>query len=100
MYHLRGSSPCPKCGLLMKEQMVKTTIWQGEKLIVVEDIPGRVCERCVEQYYNEFVTDALRFLVVEDLHSAKPKREMVVPVYSLEGRIKEPQEDLPPQADE
>ncbi len=80
--------------------MVRTTIWQGENLIVVEGIPGQVCENCVEQFYDEFVTDALRTLVVDDLRSAKVKREMVVPVCSLEGLIKLPappsEEELPP----
>jgi YgiT-type zinc finger domain-containing protein len=82
---------CPRCGGPTRVDMVRTDIWEGDHLTVVEDIPAHVCDRCVEQFYSEPVTDALRRLVQEGLESAKPKREMVVTVYSLAGRIKMPQ---------
>ena len=82
---------CPRCGGPTRVDTVRTDIWQGDRLIVVEDIPAHVCDRCVEQFYSEPVTDALRRLVQEELESAEPKRETVVPVYSLAGRIKVPQ---------
>ena len=68
---------------------MRADIWQGDRLIVVEDIPACVCGSCGEQFYSEPVADALRRLVQEGLKSAKPKREIPVPVYSLEGRIVE-----------
>jgi len=88
---------CPRCGGPTRADTVRTDIWQGDGLIVVEDIPALVCDRCVEQFYSEPVTDALRRLVQEGLESAKPKREMVVRVYSLAGRVKVPQP--PPETD-
>src|SRR3990170_4347047 len=81
---------CPRCGGATRTDTVRTDIWQGDGLIVVEDIPALVCDRCVEQFYSEPVTDALRRLVQEGLDSAEPKREMVVRVYSLAGRVKVP----------
>ena len=88
---------CPRCGGLTMVDMVRTDIWQGDTMIVVEDIPAHVCDRCAEQFYSELVADTLRGLLQEGLKSALPKREMVVRVYSLEGRVKVPQP--PPQMD-
>jgi len=71
----------------MREETVKTAIWRGERLIVVEDIPAQVCGTCMEQFYDDETTDVLRRLTEEDFASIEPKREAVVPIYSLEGRI-------------
>jgi len=79
--------PCPRCGGALREETVKTAIWRGERLIVVEDIPAQVCGTCMEQFYDEETTDVLRRLTEEDFASIEPKREAVVPIYSLEGRI-------------
>jgi YgiT-type zinc finger domain-containing protein len=37
----------------MRSATVKTVIWQGDQLFVVEDIPAQVCGSCLEQYYDE-----------------------------------------------
>lgn len=79
---------CPRCGGPTRVDMVRSDIWDGDRLTIVEDIPAHVCDSCLEQFYSEPVTDALRRLVQEGLDSTGPKREMVVPVYSLTGRIR------------
>jgi len=71
----------------MRSAIVKTVIWQGDKLFVVEDIPAQVCGSCLEQYYDDSVTDALRRLTEDNFPAAEIKREEVVPFYSLTGRI-------------
>ena len=79
---------CPRCDTPMRAAVVKTSIWCGESLFVVEDIPARVCGSCKEQFYDEDTTDALRRLVQGGFSSAEARREILVPVFSLEGRIK------------
>jgi YgiT-type zinc finger domain-containing protein len=79
--------PCPRCGRAMRAATVKTAIWQDERLFVVEDIPARVCDSCVEQFYDDDVTDALRRLAEDQFPPAEVRREVLVPVFSLEGRI-------------
>jgi YgiT-type zinc finger domain-containing protein len=64
---------------------VKTAIWQGDRLFVVEDVPAQVCTNCMEQYYDERVTDIIRRMTEEGFPSIKAKREILVPVFSLEG---------------
>ncbi len=73
----------------MHSEIVKTVIWVGEKMYMVEDIPAQVCDTCVEQFYDESTTDALRRLTEEKFPLAEAKREVLVPVFSLAGRIQE-----------
>jgi YgiT-type zinc finger domain-containing protein len=68
----------------MRPAMVKTAIWQGERLFLVEDIPAQVCDSCLEQFYDDDTTDALRRLTEDGFPGARSKREILVPVFSLE----------------
>lgn len=77
--------PCPRCGEAMAAATVKTAIWREERLFVVEDIPAQVCGGCMEQFYDEETTDKLRRLTEDGFASATPKREIVVPIFSLEA---------------
>lgn len=79
---------CPRCDQPMHSATVRTVIWQGDQLFIVEDIPAQVCNACLEQYYDENVTDALRRLTEDKFPTPEVKREMLVPVFSLEGRIR------------
>ena len=71
----------------MHPAVVKTAIWRDERLFVIEDIPAQVCDGCMEQFYDEETTNALRRVVEENGGTVPPKREILVPVFSLEGRI-------------
>ena len=82
------SLPCPRCGGIAQLATVKTAIWRGDRLYVVEDIPAQVCSTCMEQFYDEDTSDALRRLTEEDFSSVQPKKEVSVPIYSLEGQIR------------
>ena len=68
---------------------VRTAIWQGERLSVVEDVPALVCASCSEQYYDDDVTDALRTLNEEGFPESSAEKTIQVSVFSLEGRIRE-----------
>jgi YgiT-type zinc finger domain-containing protein len=87
-----ASMACPQCGQTMRAEKVKTAIWRDERLFVVEDVPACVCDSCMEQYYDDWVTEALRRLTENGFSTAKVKREIVVPVFSLEE-----QQYLPPR---
>lgn len=69
---------------------MRTAIWQGERVAIVEDIPAQVCEACAEQYYDPAVSDALRCLAENGFPREAAQREVVVPVFSLKGRIRRP----------
>jgi YgiT-type zinc finger domain-containing protein len=79
---------CPRCGKLMRSAVVKTAIWRDERVFLIEDIPAQVCDSCVKQWYDDDVTDALRRLAEDEFPPSEVKREILVPVFSLQGRIK------------
>ena len=79
--------PCPRCGGDTRDEAVRTAIWLDDRLFVVEDIPARVCGTCMEQFYDDETTEALRRLTAERFASVEPTREQVVPIFSLSGRI-------------
>ncbi len=81
-------TPCPHCGTPMRPARTKTAIWVQDRLFVVEDIPAQVCDSCVEQFYDEETTDQLRRLTEEGFPSAESKREILVPIFSLEKRVR------------
>lgn len=81
------SVPCPHCDKAMRSDVVKTAIWTRGLLFVVEDIRAQVCDSCVEQFYDEETTDALRRLTEEGFPLAEAERQILVPVFSLKGRL-------------
>lgn len=81
--------PCPRCEGMAVATTVRTAIWQNDdSLVVVEDIPARVCNQCMEQFYDEDVSDALRVLMERAFPVAEAKKVISVPVFSLEGRVR------------
>lgn len=79
--------PCPRCGTGMRAGKTKTVVWVEDRLFIVEDVPAQVCDSCVEQFYDDETTDAIRRLTEEGFPSAELKREILVPIYSLEKRM-------------
>ncbi len=79
--------PCPRCGKDMRPGLVKTAMWQGERMLVIEDIPAQICDSCIEQFYDEEVTDRLRRFAEDGAPFADLKGEILVPVYSLKAQI-------------
>lgn len=57
-------------------------------MAIVEDIPALVCGSCMEQYYDEDVSDALRQLIERGFPASEAARQVVVPVFSLAGRVR------------
>jgi YgiT-type zinc finger domain-containing protein len=89
--------PCPRCGHAMRPAVTKTAIWIEDRVFIVEDVPAQVCDQCVEQYYDDDTTEAIRRLTEEGFPPAEVKREILVPIFSLEKRI--PAYDTRPPAE-
>jgi YgiT-type zinc finger domain-containing protein len=84
-----GAAPearCPRCGAVLTSATVRTSFWHGDRVAIVEDIPAHVCNSCVEQFYDDDVSDALRLLAEEGFPVEKAARQIQVPVFSLKGR--------------
>ena len=42
-----------------KDSMTTVTLERGETMLVIKDVPARVCANCGEAYFEADVTDAL-----------------------------------------
>ena len=67
---------------------VRTVIWRDDAVVIVEDIPAIVCQECLEQFYSEDVSDALRRLMEEGFPAEAVTRRIDVPVFSLQHRVR------------
>ena len=72
----------------MTATTVRTTFWRDDRPAIVEDIPAQVCGSCMEQFYDEDDSDALRRLAEEGFPAAAAQKEVLVPVFSLKNRIR------------
>lgn len=76
----------------MVAKTMRTAIWQGDRVAIVEDIPALVCGQCSEQFYDDPVSDALRRLAEDGFPAHAATSEIVVPVFSLKDRIQKPKQ--------
>ena len=79
---------CPRCGGAVDAATVRTAFWRDDRPAIVEDIPALVCRSCLEQYYDDDVSEALRRLAEEGFPAEAAQRQIVVPVFSLESRLR------------
>jgi YgiT-type zinc finger domain-containing protein len=86
---MNDAPACPRCAAPLAEATVRTVIWQGDAAVIVEDIPAHVCSACVEQFYDDRVSEALRRLAERPMSVAKADRVATVPVFSLKRRMAE-----------
>jgi len=85
---------CPHCREPLGASLVRTAIWRGDDVALVEDIPALVCPACAEQFYDDDVSDALRKLSESGFPKAEAEKTVEVSVFSLKDRIRK-RKDLP-----
>src|SRR5262245_20846183 len=78
--------PCPRCGSAMSTDHVRTALWHGDTVAIVEDIPAYVCSNCSEQFYSEEVSDALHDLAAYDFPADGAGKPLTRPVVSVADR--------------
>ncbi len=71
---------CYFCGRgILEEREVTVDFRWGKKLVIIEDVPARVCMECGEQYYAADVVKQMEQIAKED----RRDRELHVPVVTL-----------------
>jgi YgiT-type zinc finger domain-containing protein len=75
----------------MTATAVRTVFWRDDRPAIVEDIPAHVCGTCMEQFYEDEVSEALRRLAEDGFPAGAATQQVVVPVFSLKGRIRKRQ---------
>lgn len=87
---------CQYCGSNTYEDVVRMCLWEGERLVVIEDIPARVCENCMEQFYDSVTRFRIDTFREERFPLEEARRVIEVPIFSLEDvKIPEPEKDAP-----
>ena len=81
----QASLRCRYCGCETDEGVIKAAHWTERRLIVIEDIPARLCQGCGEQFFEEEVIQKIQKALTYP--TTKAKRQIRVPVYSLEPVI-------------
>ena len=77
---------CDLCGGELRPGTTTLEIWQGDDLVVIRDVPARLCRQCDEAYVSADVSERLdEFIGERDKH--EPKRRLAVPEYSVEQAI-------------
>ncbi|MBM4121862.1 MAG: type II toxin-antitoxin system MqsA family antitoxin [Nitrospira sp.] len=74
---------CDLCGSPLKEQMVTYTIQLGDKLVVVEHVPAKVCVQCGERLYSPDTVERLQKTVWEQ---RAPSRVLQTPVFDFAAK--------------
>lgn len=74
---------CEFCNVGTYEDTVKMSLWEGERLVVIEGIPARVCERCAEQFYDELTLNRIDVLRGRRFPVSEAKRMIEVAVFDL-----------------
>jgi YgiT-type zinc finger domain-containing protein len=81
---------CAYCGSETVEDLVKSVFWVDGRLLIVENIPARVCQRCRQQFYDEETADNISALDKGKSLPGVTRRYESVPVFSLHRRRKSP----------
>lgn len=75
---------CQYCGKATYEDVVSLAVWFEQRLVVLSDVPVRVCGSCYEQYYDDSVAFYMDKLQGLHFPADMAKKTLEVPVYSLE----------------
>ena len=73
--------PCEFCEGIVRDRQVRDDYWSGDNLIIIENVPVGVCDRCGERYYSAAVLEKMDRIAGRRL---KIKRTIKVPVTSFE----------------
>jgi YgiT-type zinc finger domain-containing protein len=83
---------CKYCESKTIEGMVKSALWVGGRLLAIEDIPARVCQRCKEQFYDDKTAEKMAGMEKGGFPQGTTQRDVVVMVFSLADGIRPPSE--------
>ena len=82
------AAACPQCGSSrLYPKMIKTTLWQGERLVVVEGIPALNCESCHENFFDDGTVTQFDLLQAGGFPEGSASGFVNVPVFAFERQV-------------
>ena len=91
---------CPQCGsVAVGLTSVRSALWQGERLVIIEGLPALECRTCREQFYDDVTATMLDLLRGAGFPEERADRFLKVPVFDYTQRLKraDPAEPEPPR---
>lgn len=77
---------CPECEGSTDEDHVLLSLWEAERLVLVENVPVRICPQCQEQYYDQETRLEIEKLRNRGFPLEEATRVVETPVFSLPTR--------------
>ncbi len=65
---------------ILEERRVTVDFRWGDRLVIIENVPAKVCNECGERYYTAKVVREMEQIAKEE----RKERELCVPVVALE----------------
>lgn len=82
------SHECPQCGSTrLSERLVKSAVWHGDRLVLVEGIPAIVCGDCGERFYDDVTATMLDLMQGEGFPAELAAGHVSVPVFFFARRV-------------
>ena len=75
---------CPFCGGSTYEDLGTMTLSMADEIIIIENVPARICSACMEQFYGENALFKVEQLRARKFEGHRPQRIVEVPVFSWE----------------
>jgi YgiT-type zinc finger domain-containing protein len=82
---------CPECGGMTYEDKVKMSLWEDERLVIIENVPVQICKECKEHYYEQAVRLHIEMFRSKGFPIEEATRIVETPVFSL-PEIEKPEE--------
>ncbi|MBT9159957.1 MAG: type II toxin-antitoxin system MqsA family antitoxin [Dehalococcoidia bacterium] len=76
---------CYFCGGKVKEEEISVDFWWGEKLVIFENVPARVCHQCGEKFFSAEVYKEMESGVQKE---EKPYARVTVDVINFTELLK------------
>ncbi|NNG05100.1 MAG: YgiT-type zinc finger protein [Inquilinus sp.] len=87
--HEQEAAVCSNCGSPKLEwARVRSAFWHQDTLVVVEDIPALVCDKCQERHYDDQTVVALDLMRGEGFPAEGATGELRVPVFAFGHRAR------------
>ena len=82
---MRMLTKCYFCGGKVKEESVAVDFWWGEKLVIIKNVPAKVCQQCGEKFFGAGVYKEMESLVHRE---KKPFARVSVDVMNFKEKLK------------
>lgn len=85
--NLATDGACPYCGGATHADIVRLALWEGDRLVVIDGVPARVCGDCFEQFFDDAVNFTIDALRGRRFPEDRADRMLRVPVFAYAAEV-------------